>query len=520
MKPRVTFDNFRSVSIDDYHLDFSEIWARDVAERSVFDLWLHVVDHASRIARAIRRQEPPAVIDDVADTTVWLMSFIAQCQKTGVDALELCFRFTETPSQIIWQKYPGICPSCFDHWLLSLLDLKDDEIPIRKLEFKRDSIVKAVKERARAERQPAPCTCFTRLVTHRREREIAASLRTEFDELRHCFAGAASAAGLAVATTVELEEMFNAIYANAHHVLSLETTAFHLLEEVGEASEAIKDLYTFDDSREPYTPELHATRKERLLEEIADVFSWMFATALKIKSTYGRHAEQYRSSVVPNAARERFPGLDFAQIIWSKYGMTKSGANWDRLKCPGCQSTPCNCPRDMRILWAYPTMRYVTVEKPPMQERDNMTPERDLIFVSYSHLDRRWLERLQTVIKPLIRNRTLSVWDDTRIQPGQRWRSEIDSALERARVAVLLVSPNFLASDFIAQNELLPLLDAAEKQGMSVIWVPISASLYKETEIEQYQAAHKPDQPLDTLPESEQNAILVRICEYIKKAAQ
>lgn len=124
MKPRVTFDNFRNVSIDDYHLDFSEIWVRDVTERSAFDLWLHVVDHASRIARAIRRQEPPLVIDDVADTTVWLMNFIAQCQKMEIGAVEGSFRFTEMPSQVIWQRYPANCPGCFDHWLISLLDLK------------------------------------------------------------------------------------------------------------------------------------------------------------------------------------------------------------------------------------------------------------------------------------------------------------------------------------------------------------------------------------------------------------
>jgi|SRR5688572_1180352 len=517
-KPRVTFDNFRTVSIDDYHRDFSEIWDRDVAERSVFDLWLHVVDHASRIARAIRRQEPPAVIDDVADTTVWLMSFIAQCQKSVAEGSDSCFRFSEMPSQIIWQKYPGVCPGCFDHWMLSLLDVKDGETPIKKLEFKRESMVEALQLRADKGRQANPCTCLTRLITHTREREIAAALRTELDELRRRYAKAATATGQSVATTVELEEMFNTLYANPHHVLSLDTIAFHLLEEVGEATEAIKDLYTFDDSREPYTAELQASRKERLLEEIADVFSWMFTTALKIKSTYIRHADEYRSSLFPNAAPDGFSGLTFAQIVWSKYGMTKSGANWNRLKCPGCQSAPCTCPRDMRILWRQSVTGTSTVQQPIVKEKE-MAPARDLIFVSYSHLDQTWLERLQTVMKPLIRNRTLSVWDDNRINPGQRWRSELDSALERARVAVLLVSPNFLASDFIEQNELPPLLDVAEKGGLTIIWVPLSASMYRETEIALYQAAHDPARPLDSLPPHEQNAALVKICEYIKDAA-
>ena len=520
MKPRVTFDNFQTVSIDDYHLDFADIWARDTIERSVFDLWLHVVDHASRIARAIRRQEPPEVIDDIADTTVWLMSFIAQCQNTKASSPESCFWFNEMPSQIIWQKYPATCPGCYDHWLITLLELKDDDIPLRKLELKRDEILNAINYRASQILQPEPCTCFTRLVTHSREREVSAALRTDFDMFRRFYANRVAVVKRSVESTVQFEAMFHNLYSNAHHILSLESIAFHLLEEVGESSEAIKDLYTFDDSREPYSPELNATRKARFLEEIADVFSWLFTMALKIRSTYVRHAEQYRSSVIPNAIRDRYVGLDFAQSLWSKYGMTKRGANWERLKCPGCQSAPCTCPRDMQILWTSPENQPSTSLKPLISKASDILSERDLIFVSYSHQDRQWLERLQIMIKPLVRNKTISIWDDTRINPGQRWRSEIDSALSRARVAVLLVSPNFLASDFIAQNELPPLLDAAERQGVKVIWIPISACMYKETEIQEYQAAHEPSRPLDSLPEHEQNAALQRVCEYIKSAVQ
>ena len=144
---------------------------------------------------------------------------------------------------------------------------------------------------------------------------------------------------------------------------------------------------------------------------------------------------------------------------------------------------------------------------------------RDNIFISYSHKNADWLERLQTMLKPLVRNNTIAVWDDRQIKPGRRWREEIERALRSTKVAVFLVSPEFLASEFITEDELGPLLEAAETQGVSILWVCLSACLYDETGIEAYQAAHDPSRPLDSLTPAERNAALVGICREIKKAA-
>ena len=54
------------------------------------------------------------------------------------------------------------------------------------------------------------------------------------------------------------------------------------------------------------------------------------------------------------------------------------------------------------------------------------------------------LNKLQTMLKPMVRKKVISVWEDTKISAGDEWRGQIKEALTRAKAAVLLVSPYFL----------------------------------------------------------------------------
>src|SRR5512133_170514 len=121
---------------------------------------------------------------------------------------------------------------------------------------------------------------------------------------------------------------------------------------------------------------------------------------------------------------------------------------------------------------------------------------RTKVFISYSHADKAWLERLKRHLKPLVREGHLDYWDDTHIRPGDDWQQEIRAALDRAQVAVLLISADFFASDFIDEDELPPLLATAQAKGVRILPVILSASrIARDARLARFQAANSPDRP-------------------------
>lgn len=144
---------------------------------------------------------------------------------------------------------------------------------------------------------------------------------------------------------------------------------------------------------------------------------------------------------------------------------------------------------------------------------------RDKVFISYSHKDKEWLDRLHVHLKPLMRDRQIDIWDDTRIKPGAKWHDEIEEALSSAKVAILLISADFLASDFVAKEELPALLQAAEKDGAVILGVILSpSSISKYPNLTQFQMVNSFDKPLIKLPKGEQEEILVKLSDAVEKA--
>ena len=116
--------------------------------------------------------------------------------------------------------------------------------------------------------------------------------------------------------------------------------------------------------------------------------------------------------------------------------------------------------------------------------------KRPLVFVSYSREDGEWCRRFVEMLAPAVRRRGFSVWSDEQIRPGDHWHPELQRAVSGARTALLLVSPSFLASSFIIEEELPALIET----GARLFTVLVRAALWQEEPLlAGVQWAHDPD---------------------------
>jgi hypothetical protein len=149
--------------------------------------------------------------------------------------------------------------------------------------------------------------------------------------------------------------------------------------------------------------------------------------------------------------------------------------------------------------------------------RPEQSPKK--VFVSYSHKDKAFLDRILVHLKPLEAAGLIDSWVDTRLRAGDRWRQNIEAALESASVAVLLISADFLASDFIVKNELPPMLSKAERDGTRIIPVVLKHCRFsREPSLSIFQSLNSPDQPLSTLDESECERVFDQLAQTLEES--
>jgi hypothetical protein len=133
------------------------------------------------------------------------------------------------------------------------------------------------------------------------------------------------------------------------------------------------------------------------------------------------------------------------------------------------------------------------------------------IFLSYSHRDVRWRDRLLTALSPWARRDEIDLWDDREIAAGEDWQERINVQIERSNIAVLLVSAPYLASNFIAEFELPRLVSAAERGKLTLAWIPVSASAWEVTALPRFQSAWDPHRPLNRMSRAKADEALVTV---------
>jgi hypothetical protein len=147
--------------------------------------------------------------------------------------------------------------------------------------------------------------------------------------------------------------------------------------------------------------------------------------------------------------------------------------------------------------------------------------KRQKVFISYSHHDNEYLDRLLVHLKPLEKEGLIDLWVDSRLRPGDRWKKEIEKALQRATVAILLVSADFLASDFIMDNELPPLLRNAEERGTRIIPLIVRPCRFtRDKNLRHFQSLNDPERSLVLLSAGKQEIYYDRVAAEVEMSLQ
>ena len=130
-----------------------------------------------------------------------------------------------------------------------------------------------------------------------------------------------------------------------------------------------------------------------------------------------------------------------------------------------------------------------------------MKPSKPLeVFFSYSHKDEKMRERLEAHLSTLKRENIIAGWHDRKINPGEEWKGKIDEHLEKSDIILLLISADFLASDYCYDVELDRALARHEIGEARVIPIILRPCEWPVTRFGKLQALPRDGKPVCNYP--------------------
>ncbi len=145
-----------------------------------------------------------------------------------------------------------------------------------------------------------------------------------------------------------------------------------------------------------------------------------------------------------------------------------------------------------------------------------------LAFFSYSKMDIEYLKTFQKHLRPLERSGKIRLWDDRKIRPGEEWDDEIKTALATADIIFLLLSPDFLATDYVDKTEIAEAMRRHETGEAKVIPIKIRPCSWKNTLFSKLQGLPRKDKIISTATNLDAAwlEVLVEIEEEIAEKAR
>lgn len=142
------------------------------------------------------------------------------------------------------------------------------------------------------------------------------------------------------------------------------------------------------------------------------------------------------------------------------------------------------------------------------------------IFLCYAHEDEALLNKLKVHLKPLQRQGMIDIWYDRNISAGTEWGREIDKHLNTAQVILLLVSPDFLASDYCYTIEMQRAIERHDLGEATVIPIILRHVYWQGAPFGKLQALPKDGKPVVSSDWNNWDEAFFDVSEGIRKAVE
>lgn len=336
---RLNKKSLMRATIEEYARDIVAIWPRD-NERTPSNTLLYVNSHASKVCEEIRKTKWGRAIKQMGEVFVWWLSLVHLVTSplpVNPSTERRIAHVPMTPSHLVWAKYPGACPVCAGRWLVSKgIDYEN------WTESQIDALIPEFATHFGANPQ-CRCMAFSKDTEDRSESFKKFSKRA-------CVYIASRRRGEMPTSLHEYSLALRKIFENNVDAFTIDSIAFHLLEEVGEVTEAYVDLFAQDpgDDDEDFR-ETRRAKVAAFAEELADVFGWCVMLHAKLakhlESTedvirlYGAsHREDEGDTETDVKTHRKFMEVtrSMAYLVWTVYG------RGDHLACERCGESVCD----------------------------------------------------------------------------------------------------------------------------------------------------------------------------------
>jgi len=139
-------------------------------------------------------------------------------------------------------------------------------------------------------------------------------------------------------------------------------------------------------------------------------------------------------------------------------------------------------------------------------------------FVSYSHADAKLKAELIKHLAPLDRLKLVSHWDDGEIKPGDHWEKTIADRMAAAKLVLLLISSDFIASEYCYDKELAAALKRDKAKTARVLPIILRPCLWQELPFGKLQAVPHEGKPITSWPSPDE--AMMEVAKAVREAAQ